>query len=103
VLAQRVCAHAGVARIGLIRADIEQLPVRDGSMDFIHENGVIEHVADPTKMLSEALRVRAPRGTLSASRPIAIRLSRPIAIRLRSSHISACPSSAWYPSASGAS
>jgi ubiquinone/menaquinone biosynthesis C-methylase UbiE len=69
VLAQRVCAHARVSRIGLIRADIEQLPVRDGSMDFIHENGVIEHVADPTKMLSEAVRVRAPRGTFVCLSP----------------------------------
>jgi ubiquinone/menaquinone biosynthesis C-methylase UbiE len=69
VLAQRVCARAGVDRVGLIRADVERLPVRDGSMDFIHENGVIEHVADPTRMLSEALRVRAPRGTFVCLSP----------------------------------
>lgn len=63
VLAQRVCAEAGATNVMFLRANVEELPLKSDTVDFVHENGVIEHVATPDRMVLEALRVRAPSGT----------------------------------------
>ena len=63
VLADAVCRETGTQHVLLVRADVERLPIRGGSMAFVHENGVIEHVADPQKMVDEAVRVMADGAT----------------------------------------
>jgi len=43
------------------------LPIRDGAVDVCYSSNVLEHVADPTAMLAEMLRVTRPGGTVFVS------------------------------------
>lgn len=43
------------------------LPVRDDAVDVCYSSNVLEHVADPTGMLAEMLRVTRPGGTVFVS------------------------------------
>lgn len=62
VLARQLVTEHGLENVLLVRADVTALPFRAGAFDFIHQNGVIEHVHDPVAMLREGLRVRSPGG-----------------------------------------
>lgn len=55
--------HIGVA------GDAFHLPFADGSLECIVAAEVIEHLPDTDRLLSEMLRVLAPRGTLVVSTP----------------------------------
>jgi SAM-dependent methyltransferase len=44
--------------------DGQRLPVRAASVDIAYTSNVIEHVADPWKMLSELIRIVRPGGTV---------------------------------------
>jgi SAM-dependent methyltransferase len=48
--------------IGTVCADAQSLPFRNGSIDVAFSSNVIEHVADPRRMLHEMLRVTKPGG-----------------------------------------
>lgn len=52
---------------GMIRASGTRLPVRTGSVDVCYSSNVLEHVADPRKMLDEMVRVTRPGGTVFLS------------------------------------
>lgn len=43
------------------------LPFRDGSVDVCYSSNVLEHVADPERMLAEMVRVTRPGGTVFCS------------------------------------
>ncbi len=54
--------------IGAI-ADGHDLPFDDGSFDFVLAVSVLEHVADPPRVVSEIWRVLAPEGRVYAATP----------------------------------
>ena len=55
-------AHTGLK--WRVRADVERLPFRAGAFDLVTANMVLEHVAEPAALFSEASRVLKPGGTL---------------------------------------
>jgi hypothetical protein len=62
VRAQKYCSEWGIKNVTFVRADATDLPFEDGVFDFVNEAGVIEHVADPERLVAEAIRVTSPRG-----------------------------------------
>jgi SAM-dependent methyltransferase len=52
---------------GMVRASGTELPVRTGSVDICYSSNVLEHVADPARMLTEMVRVTRPGGTVFVS------------------------------------
>ena len=61
LIASRFAEECGVVTT-IVRADVQALPFADDAFDLIHQNGVVEHVAQPARMLAESLRVRASGG-----------------------------------------
>lgn len=57
----------GAPAAGMVRASGTELPVQTGSVDVCYSSNVLEHVADPTAMLDEMVRVTKPGGTIFAS------------------------------------
>jgi len=47
----------------MVAADVEQLPVSDGALDFVLMNHLYEHVSNPAELFREAFRVLAPGGS----------------------------------------
>lgn len=47
-----------------IRSDLEELPLRDNSFDLVYLAFVLEHLTNPQKALTEAVRVLSKDGTL---------------------------------------
>lgn len=62
VLAAKVVEEGALRNVLCVRADVMALPFATEAFDFVHQNGVIEHVADPALMAREALRVRQKEG-----------------------------------------
>ncbi|HEX2119381.1 MAG TPA: class I SAM-dependent methyltransferase [Acidimicrobiales bacterium] len=62
VLAAKLAEDHGLVDVAFVRADVVRLPFAAGAFDFVHENGVIEHVHQPRAMLAEAARVRSDDG-----------------------------------------
>lgn len=62
VLAAKLAEEQGLADVAFVRADVVSMPFAGGAFDFVHENGVIEHVHQPGRMLAEAVRVRKDDG-----------------------------------------
>lgn len=52
---------------GVVRASGTELPVRTDSVDICYSSNVLEHVAEPTRMLDEMVRVTRPGGTVFVS------------------------------------
>jgi ubiquinone/menaquinone biosynthesis C-methylase UbiE len=74
MLGQRVVDYVGVDRVGeLTRPTIvgtaESIPAADASFDVVLCTMVLEHVADPREVLSEARRVLKPDGRLVLTVP----------------------------------
>lgn len=57
----------GEPAAGMIRASGTELPIRTDSVDICYSSNVLEHVADPLRMLDEMVRVTKPGGTVFAS------------------------------------
>jgi SAM-dependent methyltransferase len=57
----------GTPAPGMLRASGTALPIRTGSVDVCYSSNVLEHVADPTAMLDEMVRVTRPGGTVFVS------------------------------------
>jgi ubiquinone/menaquinone biosynthesis C-methylase UbiE len=59
-IAERNVVAAGLAdRIELVLADAKGLPFDDGSFSAVISNSIIHHIAEPTDVLAEAVRVAA--------------------------------------------
>jgi SAM-dependent methyltransferase len=76
VLAAKLAEEHGLADVAFVRADVVALPFAGGTFDFVHENGVIEHVHHPARMLAEAGRVRRADGYLVCVSPNRFALTR---------------------------
>lgn len=62
VQARRIALDHGITGISFIAANLEDLPLEEGVVDFYHCNGVVEHVADPHAVVRESARVLSPSG-----------------------------------------
>ncbi len=62
LLAAKLAEELGLDNVTCVRADVMRLPFPDGHFDVVHQNGVVEHVPEPTSMVAEARRVRRPDG-----------------------------------------
>ena len=58
-------AAAGVADAVVVVADAHELPFDDGSFDVAHAHQVLQHVADPVRVLAELRRVTRPGGVVA--------------------------------------
>lgn len=55
----------GAAGVALVRGEIERIPLRDGTVDAVISNCVLNLSADKGRVLAEAFRVLAPGGRLA--------------------------------------
>ncbi len=55
-------SRAARAPAGAAIADGLRLPVRDGAADLVFSSNVLEHVADPARLIEEMIRVTRPGG-----------------------------------------
>jgi SAM-dependent methyltransferase len=65
--------HPG-ARVADVVGDLHELPVSDGSFDFVLCTEVLEHVADPARVLAELARILKPGGGLLLTVPFVMEL-----------------------------
>ena len=82
VLAQVMARDQGLTNILFVRADITALPLAEGVASFVHANGVIEHVHDPTALVEGCLRVAATDGYVVIVSPNRIPITREPHFRL---------------------
>jgi ubiquinone/menaquinone biosynthesis C-methylase UbiE len=60
---------AELPQVALQRGDIHALPYADASIDRAHTDRVLQHVAEPARVLAEARRVLRPGGRLVMAEP----------------------------------
>ena len=63
-LVKKLCEEKNLLNVFLICANVEKLPIKEKSIDFIHSNNVIEHVTNQDSMISEISRVLSNKGLL---------------------------------------
>jgi arsenite methyltransferase len=68
MLARAVSAQAG-PNVGFLRADAQQLPLRDETVDATVSLAVLQLIPDPAATLSEMVRVLRPGGRLAVMVP----------------------------------
>jgi SAM-dependent methyltransferase len=61
---RRVAQEDGVANVEFREGILEDLPVRDASVDVVISNGVVNLVADKRRVFAEAFRVLRPGGVI---------------------------------------
>jgi ubiquinone/menaquinone biosynthesis C-methylase UbiE len=64
VVTKKLCEEKNLSNVFLVCANVENLPLKDKSVDFIHSNNVIEHVTHQNKMISEISRILSNEGLL---------------------------------------
>ena len=69
MLARAVRAAAG-PQVGFLRADAQQLPLRDQTVDAVVSIAVLQLIPDPFAALAEIVRVLRPGGRLAVMVPI---------------------------------
>ncbi|OBI82965.1 class I SAM-dependent methyltransferase [Mycobacterium sp. 1245805.9] len=69
MLARAVRVESG-AQIGFLRANAQQLPLRDETVDAVVSVGVLQFMPDPAAALAEMARVLRPGGRLAVVVPI---------------------------------
>ena len=57
VLAKKLVDDRRLDNVVLICGNVERLPIREGVIDFVHSNNMIEHVSNARAMFEEAWRV----------------------------------------------
>jgi arabinofuranan 3-O-arabinosyltransferase len=57
----------GTPASGMVRASGDALPFATGTVDICYSSNVLEHVAEPDRMLGEMVRVTRPGGTVFVS------------------------------------
>jgi ubiquinone/menaquinone biosynthesis C-methylase UbiE len=63
--ARRTAAEMGLdGRVFFQRGDAGRMPFADGSFDVVLSNSVLHHLADPTRMFREMVRVTRPGGAI---------------------------------------
>jgi SAM-dependent methyltransferase len=62
VQARRIAIDEGFDNVTVFASNIERLPLRARSIDFVHCNSVLEHAADPERIVAETARVLSDRG-----------------------------------------
>ena len=72
MLARAVSAQAG-RNVGFMRADAQQLPFRDETMDVVTSLAVLQLIPDPAAALAEMVRVLRPGGRIAIMVPTAAR------------------------------
>jgi arsenite methyltransferase len=65
--AEAAAAEAGLDNIETLEAEMEAIPLRDGSVDHVISNGVVNLSARKRRVLAECARVLRPGGKLSVS------------------------------------
>ena len=63
---QQIAAARPHARVRYLQADAHHLEFADASFDLVYARYVLEHVADPVRVLSEMRRVTKPGGRVAA-------------------------------------
>lgn len=63
-------------QVGFIKADAQQLPLRDGTVDVVVSTAVLQLIPHPAAALAEMARVLRPGGRLAIMVPTAGRLAR---------------------------
>jgi SAM-dependent methyltransferase len=62
VQAQAIARDFSLTGVRLIAANLERLPIADGTIDFINCSCVVEHVNDPERAFAECSRVLSEQG-----------------------------------------
>lgn len=69
LLASKIIDERGINNAFLLCGSVENLPIQNAAIDFVHSNNVIEHVDDQLALLNEANRVLKSGGVLYVQSP----------------------------------